>query len=784
MNYSLLPFLAALAPQLAAQLPVAAVPSVGSPSDQRQSMPPDSAVTTGLRDAAIVGQLPAAARTAMPPLAQAGMQQPQHVLFDRPSGERGELWALGSNWKASFDGRGTTFVPFFGADAPHNFPLRIELASASVGADALALVEGQPQVEGGVVRTARGALTETIATALQSIEQTFVFQSLPNRGALALDITLQGEFTAVPIADGVEFRSSHGSVRYTKAVAFDAAGASLPLTIEWDGDSAHLTVPADFVASATLPLVIDPIVANTALTSVYSGAQRYPDVATLQNPDRSLVVWQQQFSANDWDCFAAVMGSNLSVISSPITLDFTGFNWQFPKAASNAIANNFLVVAQIDAGGTSAPWIGGRTVGATGVTGAVLDIERDGVVGLPGYNYTPDIGGDTYSSGSLYCVVWAHTSAPANNRDIHFKMVDPSGFLISNAPTPLTNSAEDESAPSIAKDNRTSLWPVVFQKNYPFPPFDQDIWSATIGYGGSIAVAPFLVSTAVQDEIRPCVTSSATPAGSNPMHLIVWEQVSTSVNTDIRCAAFETGGPSPTIPLGFWNLSQTEAGGVFASRNQIFPKADSDGVRFVVGHSEYTGTDYDTFVSTIAYLPATNTIRFDETRVPLGSTAGIDDYWTPVCSYFSGGNLPSPLYVTAGANISTNTIPAWEYGGHQAGPLFYAYPFFACGVTPPTITPGGNPAIGSTVSFSVGATFGGTLFGTQGNQPLQQLLGCNCSLGVDLNGLIVAGNPLVFAIPPAPMLVGTIWSVQGFGVSGSNCLGLFDLTDTIDFFIR
>ena len=75
----------------------------------------------------------------------------------------------------------------------------------------------------------------------------------------------------------------------------------------------------------------------------------------------------------------------------------------------------------------------------------------------------------------------------------------------------------------------------------------------------------------------------------------------------------------------------------------------------------------------------------------------------------------------------------------------------------------------------------GTVFGVQGTIGLSSL-GCNCNLGVV--GGVFAPNPLSIDVPSTPSLVGSVFSVQGYGYSGANCLGLFDLTDTIDFEIR
>jgi hypothetical protein len=96
------------------------------------------------------------------------------------------------------------------------------------------------------VQTHRGSLIEKVATALDAVEQSFVFPTLPNRGDVHVDVAMRGELAASAQAtpDGVRFANEHGTLEYRKAMAVDAAGNTLPLAIEWDGDSAHITIPA------------------------------------------------------------------------------------------------------------------------------------------------------------------------------------------------------------------------------------------------------------------------------------------------------------------------------------------------------------------------------------------------------------------------------------------------------------------------------------------------------------------------------------------------------------
>jgi hypothetical protein len=710
------------------------------------------------------------ARPQQPP--RTGRPLPDRVLFDEP---RGDVWATGHTWKAGFDAGGFTFIPYFGSDATRNFPIRIELDAVHVGGEALAVRSGSVRRTEQRITIDRGAVVETIDTTLTHVEQSFVLQTLPNRGAVTFAIRMQSELAASGGGiDGLTFANEFGSVRYHKAVAIDARGASLALPIEWRGDGARITIPADFVAAAELPLVLDPIVqTNNGIAPGETLLQRLPDCATLQSPDRCCVVWQRQWSATDQDCYGDLLDGALNyVLTYVIVLDSTGESWVEPRVASNANSRTFLVVAQSTLGGNT--FIVSRLInGQTGATGQVVDVERGGLVGLPGRNFSPDVGGDPFG-GTLayYCVVWAHETT-ASNKDIHFKLLDQNGQLLSTMPTVLSNLPTDEDRPSISETNRTSEWRLAWQRRGLFPPFDWNIDGGHIGWDGTITVQPYVIVGWTGDQTLPSCSSPIVAVDGSEVHMVAFERAMGG-HADIHCVFLNLQG----LGIDQLALSQSEAFGLFQSRNQILPECDSDGTSFAVGYSESNGFDYDTLVSTVRWTPFGGA-RIDETRVSLGQTPGVDDYWTRIAAWHSGGLLPNAQYVIAGGRIATNDIAVWSYGGYQPGAAFAYYPT-QCGTL--SILPNGSAAIGSNVRFDVITQApSGTVFGTPGVIPLTSL-GCNCYLGV-ANG-IFAGNPLQFTIPGDPGLVGSVFSIQGFGFSGQNCLGLFDLSDTVDMTIR
>ncbi len=720
-----------------------------------------------------VPQLPPTAPEA--PAAAAALRQglPPKVLFDRPRGT--DVWAIGHDWKAGFDGRGVTYIPFFGSEAPQNFPLRFELAEVRVGAERLALPAGTPREQAGTVATDRGALVETVATTTDVVEQSFVFHELPNRGAIHVDLAVQTSLQATVLAEGLRFANEFGAVHYTKAVAIDATGARQSLPITWDGDSVHMTIPADFVANAKLPLVLDPLIdTNPGIRPGETLAQRNPDTATLQSPNRSLVVYQRTWSATDQDCYAEALDANLDRVNLfTLVLDATAESWISPEVASSQFAGNYLVVAQSSLGGIT--FIVSRLVNGNGtVTSQVVDVERAGSVGLPGNNFAPDVGGDPFG-GTLayYCVVWQHATT-ASNHDIHYKLVQQDGSLLNPMPTVLSGDPSFESRPSISETNRTTEWRVAFERQRTVAPFDGNIFGGGIGWEGTLTRPPYAIDTTTAFDAFPEVSSPIVLAnGGQEVHLVVWDRTNGTQGDIVGNFVGIDGGN-----LGQFNLDNLEAGGAFASRTRTVPGTDADGLRFVVGYSEFNGTDYDTYATTVRFDAAFGAL-LDDVRQPLGATPGIENFKTGIAAYHSAGLQQSSRYVIASHNTAFNDIQVYDYGGYQAGPFFSPFPT-QCG--PLTVTPSGEPIVGGTVTI-VANTLApyGFVFGFPGFIGLGPL-GCNCTLGVD-QGVLVSG-PLVFTIPPNTAIVGTALSAQAYGATGTNCFGFLALSDTIDFTVR
>ncbi|MDF1837363.1 MAG: hypothetical protein P1V35_05810, partial [Planctomycetota bacterium] len=190
----------------------------------------------------------------------------EELLIDEPGD--GRTWARGPQWKASFGSEGLVYIPFFGSDAPQNYPVQLDLARVAIEGEPIELLGRNRGRDGQSVNLDRGSLVEVYHLTKSTVEQTFVFEELTTRGELVLDITVKTELFGSESADGgFTFSNELGEVRYGSATAIDARGQSIQLRQRLTADGIRIVVPKDFVQSAQLPLVVDPILSTHSITS-------------------------------------------------------------------------------------------------------------------------------------------------------------------------------------------------------------------------------------------------------------------------------------------------------------------------------------------------------------------------------------------------------------------------------------------------------------------------------------------------------------------------------------
>lgn len=728
-----------------------------------------------------VDRLPDAAWSAIAMRACAG--QPQ---IGEP--QPGQVWVRGDTYKASFTADGATYVPFFGSEAPRNFPVRFAAPEVWLGGEVLPTGAAAPQRGPAAVVLDRGAYREEYRLSRQGIEQVFVFDRLPRRDELVLRIQVASELQPGVDGGGLRFTGELGSVTYSQAVAMDAVGRKLLLSTRWDGEAVEIRVPQRFVAAATLPLVIDPLIGSQPATVPNAIVCVRPDISYDLGTDSYVVVWEELYSATDHDVGAQRLDSVLGLVGSSFYIDYTTLSWSLPRIANNRQARQFLVVAQVDDTSASTSWIAGCTVDVPSATvGAQFDIAKAGVIGhASGNKARPAVGGSaTATLAPYYTVVWEREFS-AIDLDIHMKQVTSAGVLRSAAPTQLANSLAYDSRPAISKGNvHVSQWQLCYQRRLPAGAgFQHDILGARIDWDGTVLGADEVITATSSDDTN-CSVSSRSMMPGLPTVVAYERRVVPGAQTDIAVSLIDQNG----APVSWLDVTQLEGAGssssVFVGFEQSVPTVDSDGFRYVIAYREQNplaGT-YDTYVATVAALP-TGVFQMQEPRVLLRSQplATVGDITPPqVVSRWSSVGERLRYDVAYDIAPTTPSILVRGYNGYSPTGG-YSVRQTGCGTLP--IQASGVPAWGMRFSCTISTPhMGGFIVGRPG---LWSFGVCpQCTLGVIGNNLFGL-TTLNLDIPRSPIFMGMSFAVQGFEIapSGGACLGQFSGSPTIDFTIR
>lgn len=543
----------------------------------------------------------------------AGLRRDRNRIY-HCDGSDGSLWVRGATYKAAFDVHGAQYIPFLGSAAPRNYPVAMHVDGASVagvtiGFDAAAA----PVRSGDTIAFDRGGLSESYTIGLESIEQTFVFETLPARGELVLRIALESELAVSASEGGLELRNERGGVRYGRATAIDALGRSASAATVWTGAGIEIRVASEFVEAARLPLVIDPLVTTWALD-----ATPLDDLLADVVRDKSagwMTVYEEVFSANDHDVVATWVTTAGTTFDSQFVDGLLGQYWANPALANNDAVNNYLIVAEVGLPSGHQRTIHSRTLGSGGFA-----LGPDVLVSVfdQGDMINPDVGGDPGAYDTThYLVVWERVQGAEH--DIHARYVYSNGTLDGQAPALIDGSAGTiDARPSISKSNRESAWSIVWERQLA-----NGNWSvrgAQFLYDGTFSVPSFEIQTGLADEPLPDVSS---PIEIGGQYLVVWQKLNNGVEHNIQARLMDV-----TTSLDFENLSGLEgaAGSGAGTRDQIRPSVDSDGNTFVLGYAEQVGastTDYDAYCATFSAIG--DQLYVSEAHVRLSSTTNRED---------------------------------------------------------------------------------------------------------------------------------------------------------------
>jgi hypothetical protein len=567
-------------------------------------------------------------------------------VFSNTSAD-GTIWARGRTYKASFDASGVTFVPFFGARAPRNYPLELVTRSVSVGETSVAVGSALPVKIGDTIAFDRGSFVERWQLGVEGIEQQFVFESLPTIGDLVVRVGAETELTPSCVAGSIAFSNDLGRVDYGAAAAVDATGLRFAMKSAPVDGAIELRLDRADVERAVLPLVIDPFVSTFPLLD-YGTQDVAPDVAYDATTDRYLVVYEDVYSGTDHDiCFE--LRDSSGGFEGFDFIDYTTSYWASPRVANNHIAANFMCVAAVGAPGNLRT-IWGRTCdAATATLGAQFAIT-----GTDTYDkFSPDIGGDpTLAPPTYYMVTWERTFTPSDH-DIHGRLIDASGALQGTGTIFLDNSGSTlDERPSISKSDgappfNTQNWTIVWQRfNTIYQQYQ--IFASQVRWDGSITHATYPIDATSDNDLNPRVSSLLDGDGVTRPYMVVFQAMNSGGNWDITGAMFA----STTFLVGTNIPNYTDI--TAFTHNQILPCVDSDGTHFTVAYADQSAVAFNDLDIVAADMVYTGGYPYVCDYVTLPSTP--DSEIDPaITSTYSGG----------GARLHYFTV--WDRANFQFG---------------------------------------------------------------------------------------------------------------------
>lgn len=558
------------------------------------------------------------------------------VLFDEPGD--GALWAVGGGrYKARFDAAGATYVPYFGASSPRNFPIAFALEDVRVGDRSLGFARGvNYERAGDTVLYDRGSVVEFYELRPEGMEQEFLFQELPKGGELVLRVALHTELVPFASAAGIELANDHGRVGYSRAIALDARGRQGATQTTLDGGVVEIRVDPGFLATAAWPVTIDPLV-STFDISVDSTLDAFnPDIAYDDFYNRYTVVWEQSFSSTDHDVYSLFLTSTGSIVNgSEVTVDVSFDCWTEPKVASNGLAHRFLTVAQTSTDCATPYKIEGRSRGATGTSqGSQFLISPDFV----GDKIRPDVGGDPIGAGPTYfCVVWERVYSDSDH-DIHYQLVNTNDTLFFPSTQYVDNSSDTIDAhPAISKSDgqrpfSSQQWNVVWSRNAGL--FNNDVYGAQVHWDGDLTHGTFPVDTSTSNDSLPRVSSLVATASTEREYMVVYARGTFAGTRDVMARMMRGN----TLLTPATNLTAME--GSYSGEEDILPVADADADCVAVLSAEsYNGSadDYDIQAGTFRYSQGTHRILPQEVHVTLASSVDRES-WPAISSTQSGSD--------------------------------------------------------------------------------------------------------------------------------------------------
>jgi hypothetical protein len=429
----------------------------------------------------------------------------------------GEHWAAGPDYKVRV-ADGVTFFPRLGDAYADNQPLQWRTVAVQFGERTVtpALTAGAVRSAGQRIELERDGFIEAYEARTDGVEQTFLVQ---RPAQLDGDLQVVGQISGslhtedrAPAHSAIEFAAADGRtlVTYGAATAIDAAGRRLPMTTCFAAGKVTLTVTAQWLADATWPVLIDPLLARVMLSTSPNGGAGFTQVVRSTALDRLFVAEARQNAGNDWDFAVRAFADDWA----PLGTVFSDLGVTSTRTGALTMCDgaNKLVVA------VSRQLVGNASVRVyfhpapvlVANVGTNIDVPRPANT----HDFEPSLGGGGGTTG--YLALRRDGSAlAANTPDSRVfgasvnATTDTLGAL-QNLHT-LAGANYDAERPSVSPYSEAGGWVVAWQEyNYDGAADDWDVLGQRISAGGALLGSAALgqASTATRHKLTPHVAGS------------------------------------------------------------------------------------------------------------------------------------------------------------------------------------------------------------------------------------------------------------------------------------
>ena len=322
-----------------------------------------------------------------------------------------ELHAVSRSYLARFDDGAVEITPAFGKRAPRTYPMRVAVHSIARGESitwsAGAIHSPAPRlVHQSVFYDHAPGIVERFDVSAAGLKQTVILEEPPaGTGDLVVTCTIESDLTCAPSehADRLRFAATgFGGIEIGAVTGIDANGRRGSGHLAFDGKHLQIVLPHEFVATAAFPLEVDPLFGPQLNTGV-SFDDHFPDIAYDEASDVYCIAFEFPASATSSAAYIMRQDAASGAMLGGTMLSNPGSN---PSIASVNQADRFLVVWQDDSSGSGD--IKCRAVRAS--DGALSSVVT--IAGNPADERSPDVGGDAFAGGDLEAlVVWQEVGA-------------------------------------------------------------------------------------------------------------------------------------------------------------------------------------------------------------------------------------------------------------------------------------------------------------------------------------------------------------------------------------